>query len=44
MLPKLQSKPSGADLFRSELDQILDPEHELETRKNQIILARRSAR
>ena len=29
MLPKLQSKPSGADLFRSELDQILDPEHEL---------------
>ena len=29
MLPKPPTKPSGADLFRSELDQILDPEHEL---------------
>lgn len=29
MLPKPSSKPSGADLFRSELDQILDPDHEL---------------
>ena len=29
MLPKPPSQLSSADLYRSELDQILDPDHEL---------------